>query len=137
MSKQRLKEDKDYCSSSMSSIIRVSTLAILGSCWSLFLAGKGGNPLFTSIDSSHLLWISALCLSALFCDFLQYLVGYWYSDSLFKGIEAVENNKSLDTEVKERAIGNIRKKRSDCWFISRVFFFGPRLSCSFGHLFGF
>lgn len=103
-------EDLNFQSDLLSTRVRTIAVSTLALVW-LFLAGGSSSPVLpVAPDRNLLLGSGALALGALVFDYLQYLIGYWVSNSV---------RHTAEKSTKKEADYNYTDRR----YKARTFFF--------------
>lgn len=76
VTKDFIKKEKDFHSDKVSTQIRAVAIGLLIAVWGVLIGETKSTSIAGSALKNHLLWIALIALSAMFCDFLQYLFGY-------------------------------------------------------------
>ena len=73
---QQAADKKKELSSQISTLIRTLCLSVLAVAWIFLSRNKEVSALIAVVPQSHMMFIAALCITAIAFDLIQYIAGY-------------------------------------------------------------
>lgn len=92
-----MQKDHDFLSDKISTQVRTIAIGIIAFVWLLLIGDQANHLVNDSAVRTQLVFIGAGALLAMFLDYLQYAVGYLYSNALLvKGDKTKDVNLTYD-----------------------------------------
>jgi|SRR5579872_7517910 len=104
----------NFVTETLSTQVRTTALGALALSWGLLIGESKTAQALSAQLKWHLVWVGALAVLALFCDFLQYVAGYKNTRTVYKKMQSAGKNEGSYDET-------------SFWFRVRVIFFYTKM----------
>lgn len=98
----------------ISTQVRAIAIGLIATTWGLLIGDIKLNITISNTQKHQLLIICAIAIVVMFCDFLQYFFGYFYTSNLRKKI-----NEAKSKECKKDGKDILRKLRSFFFYVKQ------------------